>query len=172
MSENTNHNFYDFSVKDIDGNNQSLKKYEGKTLLIVNVASKCGFTSQYKALEALYSQRSKDGLVILGFPSNDFGAQEPGSAKQIAEFCANTFGVKFPMYSKGAVSGAAPQPLYAALAKTTGKAPKWNFHKYVIARDGKTAVSFDSQVEPNAPAFTAEIDKQLKLPRLPKLPQP
>ena len=122
-------------------------------------------------MKQLYEKYSND-LEILAFPCNDFGAQEPGSAKQIAEFCANTFGVKFPMYSKGAVSGAAPQPLYAALAKTTGKAPKWNFHKYVIARDGKTAVSFDSQVEPNATAFVAEIDKQLKLPRLPKLPQP
>ena len=140
---------------------QSLCQHAGKVVVVVNTASYCGFTSQYTALEALHSQRGKEGLVVLGFPSNDFGSQEPGTAKQIAEFCANTFGVKFPMYSKGSVSGAQPQPVYAGLAKATGKAPKWNFHKYVIGRDGKTVVSFDSQIAPDSAAFVAEINKQL-----------
>jgi glutathione peroxidase len=144
---------------------RSLCEHAGKVVVVVNTASYCGFTSQYTALEALYSQRGKDGLVVLGFPSNDFGEQEPGTAKQIAEFCSNTFGVKFPMYSKGAVSGKDPQPVYAALAKASGKAPKWNFHKYVIGRDGKTVASFDSAVAPDSSAFLAEINKQLAAPK-------
>lgn len=142
---------------------QSLCQYSGKVVLVVNTASFCGFTEQYKTLEALYSQKQKDGLVVLGFPSNDFGAQEPGTAKEIAALCNNTFGVKFPMFSKSVVKGKQANPLFAELAKTSGSTPSWNFHKYIIGRDGKTVKSFGSMTSPDSSTFVAEIDKQLKL---------
>jgi glutathione peroxidase len=140
---------------------QSLCQYAGKVVVVVNTASYCGFTSQYKALEALYAERQKDGLVVLGFPSNDFGSQEPGSNKQIAEFCSNTFGVKFPMFAKTQVSKGKANPFYTQLASKTGSTPKWNFHKYVIGRDGETVASFGSTTEPGDKQFVAEINKLL-----------
>jgi glutathione peroxidase len=141
---------------------QSLCQYAGKVIVVVNTASYCGFTPQYEALEKLYAQRQKDGLVVLGFPSNDFGGQEPGSNKQIADFCANTYGVKFPMFAKSQVSGPNANALYKQLIQATGSAPRWNFHKYVIARDGTPVASFSSLTDPLSARFTAELDKQLK----------
>jgi glutathione peroxidase len=130
---------------------QNLCQFSGQVVVVVNTASYCGLTPQYKGLEALYSRYKSRGLVVLGFPSNDFGAQEPGAGKEIAEFCENTFGVKFPMFSKSRVAasaGAALNPLFAELAKRTGQSPRWNFHKYVLARDGQAVVSFASEVDP------------------------
>jgi glutathione peroxidase len=140
---------------------QSLCQYAGKVVLVVNTASYCGFTSQYKALEELYANRQKDGLVVLGFPSNDFGAQEPGSNQQIAEFCNNTFGVKFPMFGKTSVTKGKANPLYTQLADKTGAVPKWNFHKYLIGRDGSAVTSFGSATEPDDKTFIAEVNKLL-----------
>jgi glutathione peroxidase len=140
---------------------QDLCQYAGKVVLVVNTASYCGYTKQYEGLEALYSQYGAKGLVVLGFPSNDFGKQEPGTAKEIADFCYNTYGVKFPMFAKTVVSGGAPNPLYADLIKATGKAPGWNFHKYLIGRDGKVIENFPSKVTPQDKALVGAIEKAL-----------
>lgn len=142
---------------------QSLCQYSGKVVIVVNTASFCGFTPQYKGLEALYSKYQGRGLVVLGFPSNDF-AQESGSNKDIADFCESTFGVKFPMFTKTHVAGADASPLFKQLAAQTGTAPRWNFYKYIIARDGRTAVSFNSLTDPGSARFVAEIEKQLGRP--------
>jgi glutathione peroxidase len=141
---------------------QNLCQYAGKAVLVVNTASYCGFTSQYQGLEALYAKYEKSGLVVLGFPSNDFGKQEPGSSKEIADFCFNTYGVKFPMLSKTVVSGPGKNPLYVALEKATGKAAKWNFHKYLIDRSGKVVASFPSNVEPEDPKLVAAVTHALQ----------
>jgi len=140
---------------------QDLCQFAGKVVLVVNTASFCGFTHQYEGLEKLQATYQSRGLVVLGFPSNDFGQQEPGSAKQIADFCFNTYGVMFPMFSKSVVTGAARNPLYAALFKATGTAPGWNFHKYLIDRSGKVVGSFASQVEPQDKAVVGAIEKAL-----------
>lgn len=140
---------------------QKLCQYAGKVVLVVNTASYCGFTGQYEGLEALHARYQVRGLVVLGFPSNDFGQQEPGSSKEIADFCFNTYGVKFPMFSKSVVKGAQANPLYAALAKTTGQPPQWNFHKYLIDRSGKVTGSFASKIEPDSPSLIAAIEKAL-----------
>ena len=143
---------------------QNLCQYAGKVLLVVNTASFCGFTRQYESLETLYSRYRERGLVVLGFPSNDFGQQEPGSAKQIAEFCESTFGVRFPMFAKSRVAstaGAGVNPLFADLARLTGQWPRWNFHKYLIARDGNTATSVASEVDPLDKAFIAQLETLL-----------
>jgi len=140
---------------------QSLCQYRGKVVLVVNTASFCGFTSQYEGLEALNAKYQSSGLVVLGFPSNDFGRQEPGSNGAIAEFCENTFGVKFPMFSKTSVTGSAANPFYRQLAQRTGERPQWNFHKYLIARDGEAVRSYGSRVEPKDPVFLKDIEKFL-----------
>jgi glutathione peroxidase len=145
-----------------DDSPQNLCQYAGKVVLVVNTASYCGFTSQYKGLEALYAQYEKRGLVVLGFPSNDFGAQEPGSSKEIADFCVNTYGVKFPMFSKSVVSGAGKNHLYVALDRLTGKSPQWNFHKYLIDRKGKVVANFPSAVDPQSPKLLAELERALQ----------
>ena len=139
---------------------QSLCQYSGKVLVVVNTASFCGFTSQYAGLEALHARYKDKGLVVLGFPSNDF-SQETGSNKEIAEFCENTFGVKFPMFAKSSVTGKTANPLYKQLADKTSSPPRWNFHKYVVARDGQSVSSFKTAVDPKDPAFIREIEKQL-----------
>jgi glutathione peroxidase len=142
---------------------QNLCQYAGKVLVIVNTASFCGFTGQYKGLEALHTRYKDRGLVVLGFPSNDF-SQEPGDNKAIAEFCENTYGVKFPMFVKTRVAdaaGAQKHPLYADLKQITGEAPRWNFHKYVVARDGKTVHSFGSTTGPDSSAFVGTVEKLL-----------
>ncbi len=140
---------------------QNLCQYAGKVTLIVNTASYCGYTSQYQGLEGLYAKYQARGLVVLGFPSNDFGKQEPGTSKEIADFCFNTYGVKFPMFSKSVVSGATPNPLYQALAKTTGSKPQWNFHKYLVDRSGKVVATFGSDVGPESPQIVNAIEKAL-----------
>lgn len=140
---------------------QNLCQYAGKVVLVVNTASYCGYTNQYEGLEALYAKYQKRGLVVLGFPSNDFGQQEPGNAKQIADLCFNTYGVKFPMFSKVAVVGSQPTPLYAQLFKSTQVAPAWNFHKYLIARDGTTVRSFPSAMAPGSREITSAIENAL-----------
>jgi glutathione peroxidase len=143
---------------------QNLCQYSGQVILVVNTASFCGFTPQYRSLESLYAQYRERGLVVLGFPSNDFGAQEPGADKDIAAFCENTFGVRFPMFTKTHVSSAgagAVNPLFADLTRTTGQAPRWNFHKYVIARDGRSVTSYDSEVDPQDREFIKSIERLL-----------
>jgi glutathione peroxidase len=141
---------------------QNLCQYAGKVVLVVNTASFCGYTPQYKSLEALYDKYRERGLVVLGFPSNDFGAQEPGANKDIADFCENTFGVKFPMFAKTAVAAKAGQsPLFAELSRSTGKAPQWNFHKYLIGRDGAAVASYGSQVDPLERSFVQGVEKLL-----------
>ena len=140
---------------------QDLCQYAGKVALVVNTASYCGFTTQYEGLEALYAKYQAKGLVVLGFPSNDFGKQEPGSGKEIADFCFNTYGVKFPMFSKTSVKGPAANSLHAALIKATGVAPEWNFHKYLIDRNGRVVKSYAGQVTPNDKVLAADIEKAL-----------
>jgi glutathione peroxidase len=143
-----------------DESDQSLCQYSGKVVLIVNTASYCGFTPQYQALEDLYARYQDKGLVVLGFPSNDF-SQEPGSNKEIADFCYNTYGVKFPMFSKTSVVGPNANPLYVSLREATGKKPGWNFFKYVIDRNGNVVDSFPSLVAPTDRKFLSEIEKLL-----------
>jgi glutathione peroxidase len=140
---------------------QSLCQYAGKVLLVVNTASYCGFTPQYEGLEALHAKYAAKGLVVMGFPSNDFGQQEPGGSKQIAELCYNTYGVKFPMFTKVVVVGKDADPLFVSLARATGKAPGWNFHKYLIDRQGRPTASFASEVTPDDAGMVAAIEKAL-----------
>ena len=144
-----------------DASPQNLCQYSGRVLLVVNTASKCGFTKQYGGLEALHAKYEARGLTVLGFPSNDFGQQEPGSTKEIADFCRLTYGVKFPMFGKVSIAPPATQPFYEALIRTTGKRPQWNFHKYLIDRSGKRVLSFDSQVSPDSPELVLAIEKFL-----------
>jgi len=142
---------------------QSLCQYSGKVLLVVNTASYCGFTPQYQGLEDLYSRYRERGLVVLGFPSNDF-AQETGSNKDIADFCENTFGVKFPMFAKSSVRGSGANALFRQLALQTGSPPRWNFHKYLIGRDGRAVAQYASTTTPQDKAFVARIEQLLAQP--------
>jgi glutathione peroxidase len=157
-------NLYSIPLKDIDGKETSLKAYAGKTLLIVNVASQCGFTPQYEGLEALYRKYKDRGFVILGFPCNDFGEQEPGSNTEIKQFCSSKFDVTFPLFDKLHTIGAERHPLYTALSGPAAPFPgpvTWNFNKFLISRDGKILSRYDSDVEPNAPALIKAIDAAL-----------
>ncbi len=140
---------------------QNLCQYTGKVILVVNTASHCGFTSQYEGLEKLYADLGPKGLVVLGFPSNDFGKQEPGSSKEIADFCFNTYGVKFPMFEKSVVKGPQANALYAALAKAADSSPKWNFHKYLIDRNGKVLGAYTSLTSPSNSGLVNDIKKAL-----------
>jgi glutathione peroxidase len=142
---------------------QPLCQYSGRVLLVVNTASYCGYTPQYEGLEALYSRYRDKGLVVLGFPSNDFN-QESGNNKQIADFCESTFGVKFPMFGKSSVHGAEANPLFRQLAAQTGKEPAWNFHKYLIGRDGKVIAQYASATPPDDPALLRTLERQLAAP--------
>lgn len=139
--------------------------YAGKVVLVVNTASKCGYTPQYEGLEALHARYSGRGLAVLGFPSNDFLGQEPGSEEDIARFCTLTYGVRFPMFEKVVVKGAAATGLYRDLAAATGVAPGWNFHKYLIGRDGRVLAQFPSKVRPDDPALVGAIERALAQPR-------
>ena len=139
---------------------QDLCQYSGKVVLVVNTASYCGFTKQYEGLEALYAKYAARGLVVLGFPSNDF-KQEDADAKKIADLCYNTYGVKFPMFATTVVSGASANPLYSELIKATGNQPKWNFNKYLIDRNGKVVDYFPSKVTPEDPALVGKIEQAL-----------
>lgn len=142
---------------------QSLCQYAGKVLLVVNTASYCGFTPQYQGLEELYGRYRDRGLVVLGFPSNDF-AQERGSNQEIAEFCENTYGVKFPMFAKSHVRGSDANPLFRSLAAKTGQPPQWNFHKYLVGRDGQVGAQFSSRTTPRDRALVGEIERLLSAP--------
>jgi len=139
----------------------SLCQFQGKVLLVVNTASECGYTPQYDGLEKLYRRYREKGFVVLGFPANDFGGQEPGSNKQIAQFCQLNYGVTFPMFAKTSVVGANANPLFRELAARTGKPPRWNFHKYIIDQAGQPVAAFESAVEPEDRRITAQIEKLL-----------
>lgn len=140
------------------------ERYAGKVLLVVNTASKCGFTDQYEGLEKLYEKNRGRGLVVLGFPSNDFLNQEPGTEKQIQEFCRLTYGVEFPMFEKTRVTSPDAHPFYESLARETGKRPRWNFHKYLISRDGMVVGSYGSTVSPTDRALVSAIEAELAKP--------
>lgn len=139
------------------------KQYGGKVLLVVNTASKCGFTPQYEGLEALQKKYAARGFSVLGFPSNDFKGQEPGSEAQIQEFCTLTYGVKFPMFQKVEVTGDNATPLYKQLTKATGVAPGWNFHKYLVSRDGQVVAQFPSKVKPDDAELVKAIEHELSV---------
>ena len=142
---------------------QSLCQYSGKVVLVVNTASYCGFTGQYEGLEQLHARYRDKGLVVLGFPSNDF-AQESGNNQQIAEFCSNTYGVKFPMFAKSSVTGAQASPFFRQLADATGQKPRWNFYKYLIGRDGKPVASYSSMTSPDSKGLLREVERLLAQP--------
>jgi glutathione peroxidase len=155
----------DVPIKDIDGKDTSLGAYKGKVILVVNVASKCGLTPQYKSLEATYRKYKDQGLVIAGFPCNQFGKQEPGSNEQIKEFCSSKYDVTFPMFDKLEVNGPGRHPLYVQLAGPTSPFPgdiKWNFGKFLIGRDGKIIQRFEPRTSPDAPEVVAAIEAALK----------
>ena len=139
------------------------KQYGGKVLLVVNTASKCGFTPQYEGLEALQKKYAARGFSVLGFPSNDFKGQEPGSEAQIQEFCTLTYGVKFPMFQKVEVTGDNATPLYKQLTQATGVAPGWNFHKYLVSRDGRVVAQFPSKVKPDDAELVKAIEHELSV---------
>jgi glutathione peroxidase len=149
------------NVKDILGETEDLCQYAGKVVLVVNTASYCGYTPQYKGLQALHDKYKSKGLVVLGFPSNDFGQQEPGGAKEIKDFCDRNYAVKFPLFAKVPVKDPGGSAVFDGLAQATGQRPKWNFHKYLIARDGRTALSFPSKVEPESAELVAKIEELL-----------
>lgn len=152
---------YDFTPNAIDGKPAPLAAYKGKVVLVVNVASQCGFTPQYTGLEKLYEQYKDKGLVIAGFPANNFGAQEPGSNEEIKRFCTRKYSVTFPMYSKISVKGSDQDPLYGYLTKAGGEV-KWNFTKFLVGKDGKVITKFDSGVAPESPELIAAIEKALR----------
>lgn len=155
---------YDVKVKDIDGKEVSLKDYEGKVLLVVNVASRCGFTKQYAGLEALYQKYKDRGLVVLGFPCNQFGGQEPGTNAEIKEFCSTKFNVTFPLFDKIEVNGPNRHPLYVRLAGKDSPFPgdiRWNFNKFLVNRKGEVVNRFDSKVTPDAAELIAAVEAAL-----------
>ena len=155
---------YSISLKDIDGKSTSLKAYEGKVMLIVNVASKCGYTPQYAGLEALQEKYKDKGFTVLGFPCNQFGAQEPGTNEQIKQFCSTKYQVTFPLFDKIEVNGPSRHPLYLALAGKDSPFPgdiKWNFSKFLIGRDGKILKRFESGTKPNSAELTQAIESAL-----------
>ena len=154
---------YDIPLKDINGKETSLKEYKGKAILIVNVASKCGLTPQYTPLQAVYDKYKDEGLVVLGFPSNDFNGQEPGTATEIKEFCSSKK-VTFPLFEKGSVKGKEQQPLYTALTGKDSPFPgdvKWNFGKFLIGRDGKILARFEPKQKPDSEEVTKAIESAL-----------
>ena len=153
--------FFDLTANRLDGKPQPLAAFKGKVALVVNTASECGFTPQYKGLQALSDAYQDKGLVVLGFPSNDFGKQEPGDSKKIAEFCELKFHVKFPMFEKVVTKGEGQSPVYAFLTAKQA-APKWNFHKYLVGKDGQVLAAFPSAVEPESAELKAAIDAALK----------
>jgi glutathione peroxidase len=155
---------HEIAVKDIDGKDTTLGAYKGKVLLIVNVASKCGYTPQYQGLETIYEKYKDKGLVVLGFPCNQFGQQEPGTNEEIKQFCSSKYNVKFPMFDKIDVNGEKRHPLYVTLAGEQSPFPgdiKWNFSKFLIGRDGKIIKRFDSKAAPESPEVIAAIDSAL-----------
>jgi glutathione peroxidase len=154
---------HDFTLPGIGGGEVRLKDFKGEAVLLVNTASECGFTPQYRDLEALWRERKGKGLVVLGVPSNDFGAQEPGIESDIRAFCEKNYGVTFPLAAKQKVIGGGAHPLYRWIAGELGEgaAPKWNFHKYLIDREGGLAGAWPSRVSPTSPEIKRAIDEAL-----------
>ena len=153
--------FYSYTMKTIDGKEKSLADYKGKVVMVVNVASFCGYTPQYKDLEAIYKKYNEKGFVILGFPANNFGKQEPGKDEDIAAFCERNYGVTFDLFSKISVKGDDIHPLYQYLTKETGEEIGWNFTKIVIDKEGKISGRYASRVKPNAQEVVAKIESLL-----------
>jgi glutathione peroxidase len=149
----------DFDMKTIDGDTVSLSQYDGKVKLFVNVASRCGYTPQYEGLQALYEKYKDEGLVILGFPANNFGQQEPGTNAEIKTFCNREYGVTFPMFSKISVKGADQHPLYKYLTSETGEQIGWNFTKILVGKNGEIIKQFESKIEPMSAELTSAIEK-------------
>ncbi|MGZ9006195.1 MAG: glutathione peroxidase [Burkholderiales bacterium] len=139
----------------------SLCQYSGKVLLVVNTASQCGYTPQYKDLEALYRRYKDTGLMVIGFPSNDFGGQEPGSNNDIANFCEINYGVTFPMFAKSSVAKGPVNPFYERLARSSNRRPRWNFHKYLVDRRGERVTAYASEIAPTDPRFVKDIERLL-----------
>ena len=155
------HSFYDLKLPSLEGETVDLAAYRGKVTLVVNVASHCGFTSQYSGLEELHHELSPKGFSVLGFPSNDFGGQEPGTAKEIRNFCTLNYGVTFPIFSKVVTKpGPSQSPAYSFLGRS-GNLPTWNFCKYVVGKDGRVVAFFPSRVTPESPELRAAIEKAL-----------
>ena len=153
--------FYDLKTQTLAGQPADLAAYRGKVTLVVNTASECGYTPQYDGLEKLYRRYREKGFVVLGFPANDFGAQEPGSNQEIAQFCRVNYGITFPVFAKTAVVGKNANPLFRELAAKTGQPPRWNFHKYLLDRTGQPVAAFESAIEPEDRRITSEIEKLL-----------
>lgn len=153
---------HDFTLNSIDGKPAPLAAYKGKVLLIVNVASRCGYTPQYTGLEALYERYKNQGLVVLGFPANNFGAQEPGTNEEIKTFCSSKYNVTFPMYAKISVKGDDMAPLYQFLTSSNGGDVKWNFTKFLVDGNGKVIGRFESKVTPESPELTGAVEAALK----------
>jgi len=154
----------DHRLSTLQGKPDDLCRHAGQVVLVVNTASFCGYTPQYEGLEALYQKYRGRGFVVLGFPSNDFGKQEPGSNAEVADFCDRTFKVRFPMYEKTVVSGPDASALYGQLARAARDAPRWNFHKYLLGRDGSLLASYPSKVAPDDPGLVAALEKALEKP--------
>jgi glutathione peroxidase len=159
--ESSAESVYEFTLTDIDGKPVDLKSYDGKVLLIVNVASKCGNTPQYEGLQKLYEQYKDRGLVVLGFPANNFMGQEPGTEEDIKAFCTSNYGVTFPMFSKISVKGPDTHPLYSYLIANTESNVTWNFQKFLVGRDGKVVTSFTPKTQPMDESILTEIEAQL-----------
>jgi glutathione peroxidase len=160
-------NIYDFTMKTIDGKSESLSDYKGKVVLIVNVASKCGFTPQYSGLQSLYMKYKDQGFVILGFPANDFASQEPGTDAEIKTFCSTKYNVTFPMFSKVSVKGSEATPLYQYLTykgtdPSFGGDVKWNFTKFLVGRDGRILARFEPQVTPDSAEVVSAVETALR----------
>ena len=153
---------YNIPVKTIQGESKTLADYKGKALLIVNTASQCGYTPQYAGLENIYKKYHEQGFYVLGFPANDFGAQEPGAESEIKQFCEMKFKTTFPMFSKVVVKGASAHPLYSFLQKASGAEVQWNFGKFLISRSGKLLKYYPSKVEPESKELTDAIESALK----------
>ena len=154
---------YDFKFKDLDGSALNLSEYKGKVVVVVNVASQCGFTNQYEDMQNVWEQYQSRGIVMLGVPSNDFGKQEPGSNEDIKNFCEAKFGISFPMTEKVSVKGANAHPFYIWAEKNYGKSavPKWNFHKIIINKEGKIEKTFSSMTNPSSKKFIEVIENLL-----------
>jgi glutathione peroxidase len=153
----------DFEKRELAGNNviNLCETYKDKVILIVNTASKCGYTYQYEGLESIYREYKDQGFVVLGFPSNDFAGQEPGTEKQIQNFCRNTYSIEFPMFEKSRVREGVAEPFYQRLAELSGEYPRWNFHKYLLDRSGNLVGSYSSRVEPDSKRLINAIEKLL-----------
>lgn len=156
---------YTLKTKSLEGEDIKLESFSGKVALLVNVASQCGLTPQYSELEVLYKKYEPQGFVVLGFPSNDFGRQEPGTSEEIREFCSTKYRITFPMFEKVQTkAGAGQSPVYTALQKATGELPNWNFGKYLIGRDGKILQYFEPKLPPDDPSIVKAIETALAQP--------